>query len=144
MHCYTNCTSKVSTVKTKRRDENLFTLDYRDARPIYTQICDNIREQILTGVLQHGDKLPSVRELATLLTINPNTIQRSYRQLEMEGWIASVAGKGSFVSGVPSSLEADRALLWEELDKLLQRFAYLGVDNAQIIHHMEEGGNKNA
>ena len=120
----------------------MFTLDYRDARPIYTQICDNIREQILTGVLQQGDKLPSVRELATLLTINPNTIQRSYRQLEMEGWIASVAGKGSFVSGVPASLEADRKVLWEEMEKLLQRFAYLGVDKAQIIRHIEQGGNE--
>lgn len=120
----------------------MFTLDYRDARPIYTQICDNIREQIVTGVLQPGDKLPSVRELATQLTINPNTIQRSYHQLEMEGWIASVAGKGSFVSGVPSALEADRKLLWEEMDKLLLRFAYLGIDKAQIIRHIEEGGDQ--
>ena len=55
----------------------LITLNYRDARPIYIQICDGIREQILTGILAEGDRLPSVRELATQLTINPNTIQRS-------------------------------------------------------------------
>ena len=122
----------------------MFTLDYRDARPIYTQICDGIREQILTGVLQEGDKLPSVRELAMELAINPNTIQRSYRALEDEGWIASVAGKGSFVSGVPQSLEGDRKLLWEELEKLMQRFAYLGVEKAQIIRHIEQGGNYDA
>ena len=60
-------------------------LDYRDSRPIYTQIIDGIREQIITGVLQPGDKLPSVRELASTLAINPNTIQRAYRQLEMAG-----------------------------------------------------------
>ena len=122
----------------------MFVLDYRDARPIYTQICDGIREQILTGVLREGDKLPSVRELAMELTINPNTIQRSYRMLEEEGWIASVAGKGSFVCGVPqSSLETDRALLWEELEKLQQRFAYLGIQKEQIIQYLE-GGNHNA
>ena len=121
----------------------MFTLDYRDARPIYTQICDGIREQIFTGVLREGDKLPSVRELAMELAINPNTIQRSYRTLEEEGWIASVAGKGSFVCGVPQSLEADRTLLWEELEKLMQRFAYLGVDKAQVIHYLE-GGEKDA
>ena len=119
----------------------MFTLDYRDARPIYTQICDGIREQILTGVLQEGDKLPSVRELAMELTINPNTIQRSYGTLEDEGWIASVAGKGSFVCGIPKAPEADKKLLWEELDKLTQRFAYLGIDKAQVIHYLEGGKN---
>ena len=121
----------------------MFTLDYRDARPIYTQICDGFREQILTGVLQEGDKLPSVRELAMELAINPNTIQRSDRALEDEGWIASVAGKGSFVCGVPQSREADQKLLWEELDKLTQRFAYLGIDKAQIIRYLE-GGEQDA
>ena len=121
----------------------MFTLDYRDARPIYTQICDGIREQILTGVLREGDKLPSVRELAMELTINPNTIQRSYRTLEEEGWIASVAGKGSFVCGVPQALEEDKKLLWEELEKLTQRFAFSGIEKEQIIRYLE-GGNQDA
>ena len=76
-------------------------LNYRDARPIYTQITDGFREQILAGVLQGGDKLPSVRDLAQQLSINPNTIQRAYRELEMQGWIATVPGKGCFVCGVP-------------------------------------------
>ena len=65
-------------------------LDYRDARPIYIQIVDGFRAQILAGVLQSGEKLPSVRELAMELSINPNTIQRAYRELEYQGWIASV------------------------------------------------------
>ena len=76
-------------------------LDYRDARPIYTQIADGYREQILSGILLPEDKLPSVRELASTLTINPNTIQRAYRQLEMEGWTDTVPGKGCFVCGRP-------------------------------------------
>ena len=60
-------------------------LDYRDARPIYTQIVDNFKSQIASGILQSGEKLPSVRELAGTLAINPNTIQRAYRELELAG-----------------------------------------------------------
>ena len=87
-------------------------LDYRDARPIYTQIVDGFREQIRAGVLVPGEKLPSVRELAAELTINPNTIQRAYRQLEALGWIATVPGKGCFVSGLPEyALEEQKELL---------------------------------
>ena len=85
-------------------------LDYRDARPIYTQIVDGFREQIVAGILLQGDRMPSVRELACQLTINPNTIQRAYRELEMEGWIASVPGKGSFVCGVPSGPQREAAV----------------------------------
>ena len=79
-------------------------LDYRDVRPIYAQIIDGFKEQISAGILTPGDKLPSVRELAGELAINPNTIQRSYRQLEMEGWIVTVPGKGCFVCG-PGKVE---------------------------------------
>ena len=78
-------------------------LDYRDARPIYSQIVDGFREQIIAGILPEGEKLPSVRELAAGLTINPNTIQRAYRELEAAGWIATVPGKGCFVCGVPAA-----------------------------------------
>ena len=88
-------------------------LDYRDARPIYVQIIDGFKEQITAGILRPGDKLPSVRELASGLAINPNTIQRAYRQLEMEGWIATVPGKGCFVC-------SDERLAEEEKRKLYQ------------------------
>ena len=60
-------------------------LDHRDSRPIYLQIADAFRRQIEAGVLSPGDKLPSVRELSASLTINPNTIQRAYRELENDG-----------------------------------------------------------
>ena len=73
-------------------------LDYRDARPIYTQICDGFRDQIRTGILRQGDRLPSVRELATQLTINPNTIQRAYRELENQGYLVTLPGKGTFAA----------------------------------------------
>ena len=74
-------------------------LDYRDPRPIYEQVYDALRNLIVTGVLTSGEKLPSVRELAGTLAINPNTIQRAYRELEADGYLCSVPGKGSFASG---------------------------------------------
>ena len=73
-------------------------INYRDPRPIYEQVKDGFRKLILTGVLQPDERMPSVRELATNLAINPNTIQRAYRELEQEGYICSVPGKGSFVT----------------------------------------------
>lgn len=77
----------------------MLTLNYRDSRPIYEQIKDGLRRMIVTGAMAQDEKLPSVRALATQLSINPNTIQRAYNELEAEGYIYSVAGKGSFVSG---------------------------------------------
>jgi len=117
-------------------------LDYRDARPIYTQICDGIREQILSGILRTEDKLPSVRELATQLTINPNTIQRAYRELEMEGWVASVPGKGCFVCGVPAGNRRETGL--EEFDKIVAQLLAAGVTRQELAQRILEGGSENA
>ena len=119
-------------------------LDYRDARPIYTQIVDSFREQVLAGVLENGDKLPSVRELASELTINPNTIQRAYRELEMEGWIASVPGKGSFVCGVPQSPEPERQALLETFDKTAAALLALGMTREALLARLAGGGNEHA
>ena len=114
-------------------------LDYRDARPIYSQITDGFRQQILAGVLQEGDKLPSVRELASSLTINPNTIQRAYRELEAEGWIATVPGKGCFVCSVPA---AD-AHQWQDFDKAVAALLAAGLTTEDIMDRLK-GGNKDA
>ena len=115
-------------------------LDYRDARPIYSQIIDTIKQQILAGVLQQGDKLPSVRELAAQLSINPNTIQRAYRELEMEGWIGSMAGKGSFVCGKAAASSSQ----WDALDSAAGQLLAQGVTLEEIIKHLEQGGDHNA
>ena len=112
-------------------------LDYRDARPIYCQIVDGFRQQITAGILPEGEKLPSVRELAGTLTINPNTIQRAYRELEAGGWIATVPGKGCFVCGIPAATSKDPLL--EEFDKLTQRLAALGVTRQELICRLQEG-----
>ena len=88
-------------------------LDYRDARPIYEQVQDGLRRLLVSGAIQEGEKLPSVRAMASQLAINPNTIQRAYEALEQEGYLRSVPGKGAFAvpgSGVDSQ-RRDRLLL---------------------------------
>lgn len=119
-------------------------LDYRDARPIYTQIVDNFRSQIRAGVLAEGDKLPSVRELAGELAINPNTIQRAYRELESEGWIASVSGKGSFVCGVASDADENLQPLWAQLDAAAAALMEAGVPVQTLLQHLKQGGDTHA
>ena len=119
-------------------------LDYRDARPIYAQITDGYREQIATGVLRPGEKLPSVRELAAELAINPNTIQRSYRQLEMEGWIATVPGKGCFVCGSSALQEREKERLLLEFDEATAALLALGVARDALIRRIEKGDKGNA
>ena len=112
-------------------------LDYRDAKPIYTQIMDNIRGQIAAGILQPGEKLPSVREMAAQLSINPNTIQRSYRRLEAEGWIATVPGKGCFVCSVPTG----GATQWQDFDKAVAALLAAGVTTEELLLRLKGGNN---
>ena len=102
-------------------------LDYRDARPIYSQIVENFRSQIAAGILQPGDKLPSVRELATQLSINPNTIQRSYREMELQGMILTLPGKGCFVCGISNAPN------WEKLDSAVEQLLSQGVSREEIL-----------
>ena len=108
-------------------------LDYRDARPIYAQIADGLRAQITAGILQPGEKLPSVREQAVQLSINPNTIQRSYRQLEAEGWIATVPGKGCFVCGLPEHTPREREELLRAFDRSVAALLAAGVAREELI-----------
>ena len=118
-------------------------LDYRDTRPIYVQIMDGLRQQITSGVLRQGDKLPSVREMAGTLSINPNTSQRSYRQLEMEGWIATVPGKGCFVCGSDArNRELER--WFSAFDEAASALMALGVAKESLKDRIGQGGNNNA
>lgn len=119
-------------------------IDYRDARPIYAQIIDGFREQIATGILQPGDKLPSVRELAQALAINPNTIQRSYRQLESEGWIVTVPGKGCFVCTVPTIRQREKERLMEIFNSTVSALFHLGVTPEELAAHLRKEENENA
>ena len=119
-------------------------LDYRDAKPIYTQIMDNIRGQITAGVLRPGDKLPSVRELAGALTINPNTIQRAYRLLEFNGWIVTIPGKGCFVCDNESQIQQEVERWYTAFDEATASLIALGVSREQMIERIKRGGRKDA
>ena len=113
-------------------------LDYRDVRPIYSQIADGFRAQITAGILRGEDKLPSVRELAVQLSINPNTIQRAYRLLEAEGWIATVPGKGCFVCGLRSYSDAEKQELLTAFDKAAAGLLKCGMTRAELAARLEE------
>ena len=117
-------------------------LDYRDARPIYTQIIEGFQKQIWEGILENGDKLPSVRELAAQLAINPNTIQRAYRELELQGWIATVPGKGCFVCQAPTAGESTD--LMAEFDKTVAALLARGITREELVRRLSEGGKENA
>ena len=105
----------------------MIALNYRDSRPIYEQIKEGFRRLILTGALATGEKLPSVRELATELAINPNTIQRAYRELEAEGFIYSIAGKGSFAAALSEVDDSRRQELLQRFDETARELLHLSV-----------------
>lgn len=102
-------------------------LNYRDARPIYEQVRDGLRHLVVTGALQAGDKLPSVRALASSLAINPNTIQRAYELLEAEGYVSSVPGKGSFAAPHHQVDSARRDGLLRVFDDTATELMFLGL-----------------
>ncbi len=116
----------------------LLHLDYRDSRPIYVQIMDALRQQIASGVLQPEEKLPSVRELAASLSINPNTIQRAYRQLEMEGWIATVPGKGCFVCGIPEGDPKEEMRLLRQFDDAAKNLMLRGYSRQELAARLDK------
>ena len=111
-------------------------LDYRDIRPIYLQIVEGYRAQILSGVLRPGEKLPSVRELAAELSINPNTIQRAYRQLEALGWIATVPGKGCFVCGLPEYALEEQTELLHAFDEAAAALLQRGMSRQELADRL--------
>jgi GntR family transcriptional regulator len=103
-------------------------LDYGDPRPLYEQVREKMKTLIIRGVLSPHDQIPTVREMAVSLTVNPNTIQKAYKDLESEGYIYSVKGKGSFVTH-RSSTTNERRLedLRERLRPIFQELSYLGL-----------------
>ena len=117
-------------------------INFRDARPIYEQVKDGFCQLILSGALPPDYKLPSVRELASSLTINPNTIQRAYRALEQEGYIVSVPGKGSFVCDGDQAARARRQELLDRFDKLVGEMEQLGIPRRQLMDILKEGENQ--
>ncbi|OPZ72353.1 MAG: HTH-type transcriptional repressor YtrA [Firmicutes bacterium ADurb.Bin456] len=112
----------------------MFELDLRSRAPIYEQLMEKIKELIINNVLKPDQQLPAVRVLASELTINPNTIQKAYRELEHLGYIYSVPGKGSFVKpAVPGTNTVRMQTLEKKLAKIVSEMLYLGVSPREII-----------
>lgn len=119
----------------------MLALNARDSSPIYEQIKAQLRRMILSGALTKGEKLPSVRELAMELAINPNTIQRAYRELEAEGYITTVANKGSFVAGL-GEVDAGRIrLLMLQFSAAAAELLHLGTDRQRLYEMIEKEAN---
>ena len=111
----------------------MISLNYRDSRPIYEQIKDGFKKLIATGAIATDEKLPSVRSLATQLSINPNTIQRAYAQLEAEGFVYSVAGRGSFVAEDGEQNSRRMAELTASLEEIIEELRHLGMTEQQWL-----------
>ena len=121
----------------------MFSINYRDSRPIYEQIMDELRKMIIAGVFRPDEKLPSVRELAQQLAINPNTIQRAYRELELSGYLYSVPGKGNFAGGHREVDISRKTALLAQFAAAAKELRYLGVTEAELAEILSEGGKQN-
>ena len=110
----------------------MVTINYRDGRPFYEQVKEDLRRLMVSGALQPGEKLPSVRELAGQLAINPNTIQRAYRELEAEGYIISVPGRGSFAAPQKGRDDPRREELLTRLRETARELRWLGMTAEEI------------
>ena len=111
----------------------MISVDYKDGRRLYEQISDGLKELIINGILKKDEKLPSVRELSVELTVNPNTVQKAYKELENMGYIYSVGGKGNYVSGV-DYVKKDTEELFETLYTVVKELAYLNADKQELIN----------
>ena len=119
----------------------MFSVNYKDPRPIYEQIKSGLRQMIAEGELPSGAKLPSVRDLAVQLAINPNTIARAYRELEAEGVIVSVQGKGCFVSDEYKPDAEKIHTLFAQLDEVAKALKEAGVPDSDICARITHGGD---
>ena len=120
-------------------------IDYRDARPIYEQIVDGVETLALRGALPAGSQLPSVRQLAMELSINPNTIQRAYAELERRGVIYAAKGRGNFISDDTAAL-CQRRLeeIGPQVHALADQARALGAEEKQIGGWVEQKGDATA
>ena len=127
-------------------------LDLKSRKSIYEQVMDQLKEQIMTGQMATGEKLPSVRELSKSITVNPNTVQKAYRELGRQGYVYTTSGVGTFVAD-RSEIHADLPALQkaqENLDDAFRQLLFLGIGyekaknlTMQIIERRRPDHDKN-
>ena len=115
----------------------MINLNPKDSRPIYEQICEKMRELIIGGYLEENEKIPSVRDMASSLAINPNTIQKAYKTLEAEGYIYSKAAKGYFV-GITEQSEQRLPVLLKQLEECVGELNFLGYEKDELLKIVDE------
>lgn len=117
----------------------MITLDYKDGHSLYEQIEGRLKELIISGILKENEQLPSVRELSVSLTVNPNTVQRAYKQLETDGYIYSLKGKGNFVAPINKNLNKIKVEeLYESLSAVVKELAFFGEKKEDIQNIINE------
>ena len=116
----------------------MIVIDYHDKRPIYEQVIERFQVLILNGALEADSQLPSVRSLAVDLSINPNTIQRAYSELERRGLIYSIKGRGNFVSSQKDVVKEQQELLLEDLKTQLKICKESGIDSLHVFDCVKE------
>jgi GntR family transcriptional regulator len=125
----------VCTEKLERR-RIMITIDYKDKRPIYEQVIEKLENLIVRGALESGSKLPSVRSMAIELSLNPNTIQKAYMELERAGYIYSIKGKGNFVADTEDVTKRKREMFQEETKKLVLLAKSLGITKEEFMENI--------
>lgn len=119
-------------------------LNYRDSKPIYEQIKDGLKRLIITGAIAPDEKMPSVRELASQLAINPNTIAKAIRELEQEGYIYTITGRGSFAADRKDISAGRNDQLLKKYDEIVKELLFLNEnkdDLKQRIEALAKGGD---
>ena len=113
----------------------VFELNYKSAKPVYLQVVDQVKAAVASGAARAGDALPSIRPLAEELRVNRNTIAKAYTELENQGVIETLAGRGCFITNQPSPLrtEARLKLLTEEIDDAVIEALHLQVGRAEFL-----------
>lgn len=119
----------------------LIELDYKDRRPIYEQVTEKLASMMMLGVLEENSQLPSVRSMAVALSINPNTIQRAYAELERQGYIYSVKGKGSFVADTSKMREFRQQEARKKVTLAASEAVRMGLSEEEILKAAKEGVN---
>lgn len=109
-------------------------LDYQDRRPIYEQVAEKFRILIINGILEPGSQMPSVRQLAMELSVNPNTIQRAYMELEQQGLIYPVKGRGNFIAESSEIRKVSRKSYQKELTKIILQGREMGFTEEEIVY----------
>ena len=116
----------------------MIVIDYHDKRPIYEQVIERFQMLILNGAMEPNEQLPSVRSLAVDLSINPNTIQRAYGELERRGLIYSIKGRGNFVSSQKDVVKEQQEFLLEDLKRQLKICKESGIDSIHVLDCVKE------